>query len=267
MFRRWRVRHCYPKPVVELVVRLMPIHGAAALSRRSTFRRALSTAGVPTSRDCVALSGNPAVDAETLATLVARCEELGGALPGTRARRPVGHALRSMHRSAVCNARVASATTPKTRLPLRRLAAADLQRWRRRAGRPARCSGCIGAVPLARAVPCNGQRYVFDACRERPERGVRSRLEAVRRSHRYTVFPRHRCATHWPRRHRDVASSFHPRVPRHVRQCRRIATSRSYGSRLRNGCCSPERTDRSDSCWRRLPLGPESESCIQADRR
>jgi transcriptional regulator GlxA family with amidase domain len=32
---------------------------------------------------------------------------------------------------------------------------------------------------LSRAT---GQRYVFDACRERPERGVRSRLEAVRQA-------------------------------------------------------------------------------------
>jgi len=33
MYRRWRVRHSYPEPVVELAVRLIPIHGAATLSR------------------------------------------------------------------------------------------------------------------------------------------------------------------------------------------------------------------------------------------
>jgi len=32
-FRRWRVRHSYPKPIVELALRLIPIHGVAATSR------------------------------------------------------------------------------------------------------------------------------------------------------------------------------------------------------------------------------------------
>jgi hypothetical protein len=100
MFRRWRVRHCYPKPVVELVVRLMPIHGAAALSRALDIPTSVIYRWRTTSRDCVALSGNPLVDAETLATLVARCEELGWRV-ARHARATTGqHALRSMHRSA-----------------------------------------------------------------------------------------------------------------------------------------------------------------------
>ena len=166
MFRRWRVRHSYPKPVVELVVRLMPIHGAAALSRLLDIPTSVIYRWCTRNRDGIALSGNTTVDVETLATLVARCEELGfrvawHARASTGRTRPLIDAPQrqsATHAPRICSdgaggqgARLdPAAALEQSCLPLRSRAA--------------------------------GQRYVFYACKERPERGVRSRMEAVRQA-------------------------------------------------------------------------------------
>jgi len=179
MFRRWRVRHSYPKPVVELVVRLIPIHGAAALCRLLDIPTSVIYRWRARNRDCVALSGNPAVDAETLAALVARCEEFGFRI-AWHARARTGRArplIDAPQRKSVTHASLGNSLHGT---------AVDV------ATAPQDSAGGQGARPDAASaseqscLPAQsraaGQRYVFDASRERPERGVRSRMEAVRQA-------------------------------------------------------------------------------------
>jgi AraC-like DNA-binding protein len=182
MFRRWRVRHSYPKPVVELVVRLMPIHGAAALSRLLDIPTSVIYRWCARNRDCVALPENPAVDAEMLATLVERCEEHGFRIAWhTRARtgrarplidapqrKPATHAslANSLHDTAAD-----AATAPRI--------CGDGAGWQ---GARLDAAAAMEQSCLPVQSRAAGQRYVFDACRERPERGVRSRMEAVRQA-------------------------------------------------------------------------------------
>ena len=188
MFRRWRVRHSYPKPVVELVVRLMPIHGAAALSRMLDIPTSVIYRWHTKNRDCVARSENSSVDAEALATLVAHCEELGFRLSAC-ARATNGRARPSIdapQRTSATHASLgnsfhdtaADAATP----PLWNCSdSADGQ-----GGQPDRHELDAADAPEPSCLPvrsgATGQRYVFDACRERPARGVRSRMEAVRQA-------------------------------------------------------------------------------------
>ena len=181
MFRRWRVRHSYPKPVVDLVVRLMPIHGAAAISRLLDIPTSVIYRWCTKNRDGVALPENPAVDAETLATLVERCEEHGFPI-AWHARGRTGRArplIDAPQRKSATHASLANslhdtadaATAPTIRSD--------------GAGRQASRLDAAAAMEQSR-LPVRsraaGQRYVFDACRERPERGVRSRLESVRQA-------------------------------------------------------------------------------------
>jgi hypothetical protein len=184
MFRRWRVRHSYPKPVVELVVRLIPIHGATALSRLLDIPTSVIYRWRAKHRVCVALPGNTTSDAQTLAMLAAQCEELGfrtgyaratngraGAAIDARPCKPAASPGNSLHDTAgdVVNpllrmgsdSRDGQGGGPDTQLFND---AADALRASR---------------PPVRSHAAR-QHYVFDACRERPVRGVRSRMEAVR---------------------------------------------------------------------------------------
>ncbi len=180
MFRRWRVRYSYPKPVVELVVRLEPIHGAAALSRLLDIPMSVIYRWRANSRDCVAPSENSTADAETLTTLVARCEESGFRIArrvhatNGQARASIGTPQRkSVTRASLGNGlhdTAADAATPP--LPI--------------------CSDSADGeggqldvvdVPKPPRLPVRPRatgRYVFDACKERPVREVRSRMENVR---------------------------------------------------------------------------------------
>jgi AraC-like DNA-binding protein len=223
MFRRWRVRHSYPKPVVELVVRLEPIHGAAALSRLLDIPMSVIYRWRARNRDGVALSGNTAVDvetvdAETLATLVARCEELGfGIAWHARAaagrarpsidvpqrkidapqRKSATHAFlsNSLHDTAAAAASHASLdnslhmVAAAANAPLRicsdraggQAARPDPHKPDSHKPDPYKLDAAAASAPSCMpALSRASGRYVFDACKERPERGVRSRMEAVR---------------------------------------------------------------------------------------
>jgi len=176
MYRRWRVRHSYPKPVVDLVVRLLPLHGAATLSRLLDIPASVIYRWRGKDRGAVALTGSPVTDAEALATLVARCADLGFRLPGY--------------------ARASAARPPAPIDAAQGKTATGLFPGRGVAeeGPPLRTcgdgAGGQGGLPevvvvpdrsgLSMRPPATGQRYVFDVSRERPERGVRSRMEAVR---------------------------------------------------------------------------------------
>lgn len=76
MYRRWRVRHSYPRQIVELVVRLEPIHGAVALSRLLDIPTSAIYRWRSSHRDHLAAT-HPANETATLAALVACCAEQG----------------------------------------------------------------------------------------------------------------------------------------------------------------------------------------------
>jgi AraC-like DNA-binding protein len=180
-FRRWRVRHSYPKPVVELAVRLMPIHGVAAISRLLDIPMSVIYRWRTKNRDCTPLSANAAADAETLATLVTHCEELVSRLGGyarttnRRARAPMDAPERVSARASLSNGLPGKAENVA---PLRILRDCAERR-----------SDQVDTASAGAAEPASAQvhfgttahRYVFDMRKERPERGVRRRMEGVRR--------------------------------------------------------------------------------------
>ncbi len=76
MYRRWRVRHSYPKPVVDLVERLLSQHPVAELSRvldlpmSVIYRWRARKFGRPA-------SANPCASGETVGALLTQCDQLG----------------------------------------------------------------------------------------------------------------------------------------------------------------------------------------------
>lgn len=157
MFRRWRVRHCYPQPVVDLVVSLLPAHGAAALSRLLDIPTSVIYRWRAKNRVGAAQPAGGASDAERLAALVARCAALGFRLDEASAvprRAPERTPLAQT--SASAGSPVSDATPPRRDVP-------DARRE-------------------AEAPALRSRRYVFDAGKERSARGVRRRLEAVRQA-------------------------------------------------------------------------------------
>lgn len=177
-FRRWRVRHSYPRPVVELAVRLMPIHGVAAISRLLDIPMSVIYRWRTKNRDGTTLSANAAADAETLATLVTHCEEvvsrLGGYARATngRARAPMDALERESMHASLTNG--FSGNTENV-APLRILRDCA----ERRDGQVDTASAQEPAALHAHSG-ATAHRYVFDARKERPERGVRRRMEGVR---------------------------------------------------------------------------------------
>jgi AraC-like DNA-binding protein len=160
MYRRWRVRHSYPKPVVELVQLLTAQHGVPQLARlldipmsvvyrwraRGTGRRACEN------------------HAARVATLLVQCDEVGFRF-AERLRRAAQSPWQSLRLALAELSEQASAGL----VPLRPLAnRADRDR--------ASCAENERELPV---MP--RPRYVFDARRQRPSRGVAYRLEAARR--------------------------------------------------------------------------------------
>lgn len=178
MYRRWRVRHSYPTPVVDFVTLLMSLHGVPEISRMLDIPKSViyrwRAQGGRGSRSAVKATD---VDAVAVAELIARCEELG-------------------FRFAE---RVRSTSGPLAR-PLR-AAWQSANEAAQRAGNPAHAPG-DGMSRQRRVDPAAAARFQgkerADACaapateresepgnpaherKERPSRGVRSRLEAVR---------------------------------------------------------------------------------------
>jgi AraC-like DNA-binding protein len=119
--------------------------------------------------------------AEALATLLARCDELGFRLPGySRASEAPGRrSTDSAQRGEAVLASIASAVDAKaaalrsSQLP----ACADSPSKRKETLAAADAAESLRTLEHARGA---GQRYVFDYRKERPGRGVRTRMEAVR---------------------------------------------------------------------------------------
>ena len=167
MYRRWRVRHSYPEPVVELAVRLIPVHGAATLSRMLDIPTSVIYRWRTKYRGRTAQSADRVADAQALTTLAARCEELGFRVPGYT--------------------RVATSRTPASNDSSRAGSATSApgsdgidHRADPRAAHAGEATNAAGPARATDRPRTAGQRYVFDAARARPERGVRSRMEAVR---------------------------------------------------------------------------------------
>ena len=101
-FRRWRVRHSYPKPIFELALRLMPIHGVAATSRLLDIPMSAIYRWRTKNRDCTPLSANAAMprllqrSSRTVARISPRqvrtCDERPGARTDDAAERVSTHA-------------------------------------------------------------------------------------------------------------------------------------------------------------------------------
>jgi AraC-like DNA-binding protein len=167
MYRRWRVRHSYPEPVVELAVRLIPVHGATTLSRLLDIPTSVIYRWRTKYRDRPAQTADPVADAQAVATLAARCEELGFRVPGYM-RAASGHVPASND-----SPRAGSATSTPSGDGID-------HRVDRRTAHAGEATNAAGPAHAAGRLRTAGQRYVFDASRARPERGVRTRMEAVR---------------------------------------------------------------------------------------
>jgi AraC-like DNA-binding protein len=182
MVRRRRVRQSYPKPVVDLAMRLIPVHGVAAACRMldipmSVAYRWRKTAGVR-----VGLPGNPAAEAHALAALVAQCAALGFAVTAyargsdTRTRSAVGAPATNPARYAQPGHGLHVQAGNSCNGPLRNHGE-GVGAWR---SAPATTDAGAAATPQPAASAQGARRYVFDAGRERPVRAVRPRMEAVR---------------------------------------------------------------------------------------
>ena len=171
MHRRWRVRHSYPEPVVELVRLLLPSHGVREISglldipKSVIYRwRALERANGFASEDSLA-------DARNISSAVARCHELGFHFtdrpaaanrplwPSPVPAQPPPEASAPTCETSGLVSGVAESVDEGMRLPD---AARDV-------GEP-------------QGGPCATEhRYAFDVRKERSTRKVRQRLEAARR--------------------------------------------------------------------------------------
>ena len=171
MHRRWRVRHSYPQPVVELVRLLLPSYAVREISvlldipMSVIYRwRALDRANAVTSECSLA-------DAQAISSAVARCHELGFRFTD----RPAA-ANRPLWPSPLPTQPLAEASTAVSDTPARISEAA------RRAEDPTQLPGAADDVVEPRsAVRAAEQRYTFDVRKERSSRRVRQRLEAARR--------------------------------------------------------------------------------------
>jgi hypothetical protein len=256
MHRRWRVRHSYPQPVVELVRLLLPLHAVREISGVLDIPMSVIYRWRALERDSgVASEGNVA-DATTISSAVARCHELG---------------FRFTDRPAAANRPLWPSPLPAQPLPEVSTSVREM---------PGQMSDAAGPVDdgtqardtardvaeLRSGLCAPEQRYTFDARKERSTRRVRQRLEAARRMIDVEYFfgnrlqDSGRCST-------DVAPPFHP----HVQPSVRIDAASVLDPHASGSCqatpAGVSRTDRSDCDRGRLPLGPELEPGVQADRR
>jgi AraC-like DNA-binding protein len=171
MHRRWRVRHCYPQPVVELVRLLLPLHPVREISGLLDIPKSV----IYRWRALERVDGNgfgcSLPDTQTISSAVARCDEIGFRFADrpAAANRPLWPALLPAQT-------LTEAPTPvhETSSPVSDVIASV---------------GDGAALPNAgrdsaemEPGPCTTeQHYTFEAHKERSTRRVRQRLEAARR--------------------------------------------------------------------------------------
>ena len=164
MQRRWRVRHSYPQPVVELVRLLLPSHAVREISslldipKSVIYRWRALECGDAVGSMC------SSADSQSVSSAVARCDELGFRF----ADRPV--AANQPRWLVLLPAQPQAEVSPPALETSSRVADG--------AGLPDAERDLADKEPDPRAAE---QRYTFDARKERSTRRVRQRLEAARR--------------------------------------------------------------------------------------
>jgi AraC-like DNA-binding protein len=171
MHRRWRVRHSYPQPVVELVRLLLPLHAVREISGLLDIPMSVIYRWRALERANGIASELSLADERTISSAVARCHELGFRFTDrpAAANRPLWPSLVPPQPlpEKVASVRVppdqpfdtAAGVGDDTELPNATQNVAELQ---------------VGACKTALC-------YTFDARKERSACRVRQRLEAARR--------------------------------------------------------------------------------------
>ncbi|HET7062790.1 MAG TPA: AraC family transcriptional regulator [Rudaea sp.] len=172
MHRRWRVRHSYPQPVVDLVRLLLPLHAVRKISGLLDIPMSVIYRWRALERANGVSSVLNQADERTISSAVARCHELG---------------FRFTNRPAAANLPLWPSLVPTKPLPEVSTSVCETS---------GQVSGAAGGVvddgkELPDATPdvvelrpgtcTTGQCYTFDARKERSARRVRQRLEAARR--------------------------------------------------------------------------------------
>ena len=169
MHRRWRVRHSYPQPVVELVRLLLPSHAVREIAslldipKSVIYRwRALECGGG-------AGSGCGSANTQTISSAVTRCDETGFRVAEgpVAANHPLWLAL--------------IPAQPPTEVPTPVHETSNVVSGLVLASDSAELpdAGCDLAETVS--APRAAEPYTFDAHKERSTRRVRQRLEAARR--------------------------------------------------------------------------------------
>ncbi len=170
MHRRWRVRHSYPQPVVELVRLLLPSHAVREISALLDIPMSVIYRWRALESATETVSGNSPADERTISSAVARCHDLG---------------FRFADRPAAANRPLWPSLVPSQPVP------EPSESARVTSSRPSDAAvGVDHDTQLTEAAPgvaeppagaCKSVSYAFDARKERSARKVRQRLEAARR--------------------------------------------------------------------------------------
>jgi len=171
MHRRWRVRHSYPQPVVELVRLLLPSYAVREISVLLDIPMSVICRWRALDRVNAVASECSLADARTISSALARCHELG---------------FRFTDRPAAANRPLWPSPLPTQ--PLAEVSTSVGDGWGRASEAAQRADDFMqppGAaddvVELRSGSRMAEQRYRFDARKERASRRVRQRLEAARR--------------------------------------------------------------------------------------
>lgn len=176
MHRRWRVRHSYPQPVVELVRLLLAFQGVREISALLDIPASVIYRWRAGKRIGITASENWFADAQTIATLAEKCDETGFRAT-ERLHSADGPTLQPIIAALRQNRAARGQGAPGD-------AASVPARGGERLVEPARQQEAAVAFPIAEppSRPRGAQpRYAFDARKERSSRRVRRRLEAARR--------------------------------------------------------------------------------------
>jgi AraC-like DNA-binding protein len=170
MHRRWRVRHSYPQPVVELVRLLLPSHAVREIAslldipKSVIYRWRASECGDAAGSRC------GSANTQAISSAVMRCDEAGFRVADgpVAANHPLWLALLPAQRLTAVPTPVHETSSLVSDV----VGAGDS------AGLPGTGCGLAETVPAPRSAE---PRYTFDAHKERSTRRVRQRLEAARR--------------------------------------------------------------------------------------
>jgi len=171
MHRRWRVRHSYPQPVVELVRLLLPSHAVREIASLLDIPKSVIYRWRANECGDGAGSGCRPGNTQAISSVVTRCDEARFRVAEglVAANHPLWLALLPAQPPTEVKTPGDAASNPA--LP-------DVVGADDNAGPADAERGLVETVPAPRAAE---PRYTFDAHKERSTRRVRQRLEAARR--------------------------------------------------------------------------------------